>query len=121
MKYRYAVPARTQRQSGFTVVELVTTIVVLSILVLAVSARYMDLSNGAERSACISMQLALESAQTLFYTQQLIDGNKGRYAADLAELIPFLAHGTEPVCPGGGTYLLTGDGKISCSDADHAR
>ena len=110
-----------KQQHGFTLVELIMIIVVLGILVLSVTAKYKDLSDGAERATCIANQLSLEQAQTLFYSNCLTSGNAGHYADNLNDLIPFISGGKIPECPGGGTYSLLSAGKISCSKAEHNR
>lgn len=108
-------------QRGFTVIELVIVIVVVSILALAASAKYIDLSANAERTACVKNQMALETAQKIFFAQEIIEGRNGRYATTLEELLPHIGQGVNPVCPTGGTYLLHADGSVSCSDPDHTR
>ena len=108
-------------EHGFTVVELVTVIVVVSILVLTVTAKYFDLSASAERATCIKNQIALETAQTIFFAEAMIHEDGGRYAASLDELLPYLGQGTDPVCPAGGEYQLHANGAVSCSSPDHSR
>ncbi len=103
--------------SGFTLVELIITIVLLSIIVSIASLKYIDLAKAAELTACHSNQLSLKKAQSLFYAKSVVD-QIGEQADDLAQLEPFLK-GNMPVCPSGGIYSITGNGKIICSHPEH--
>jgi prepilin-type N-terminal cleavage/methylation domain-containing protein len=105
-------------EHGFTFIELIISVVLLGILVTVAANRFIDLSQSAKTGACCANQLSLKTAQTLYYVENLVDG-VGSYASTLEDLLPFIRKGTIPVCPGGGTYLLLSDGKVSCTIPGH--
>jgi prepilin-type N-terminal cleavage/methylation domain-containing protein len=107
-------------EKGFTFVELIVVIVIISILVAASATKFIDLSNSAQAGACRANQLALETAQTMYYTENILNGNS-HYAESFDELIHYLQDETIPVCAGDGVYQILPDGKIKCSIAKHNR
>ncbi len=107
-------------ERGFTFVELIVVIVIISILVAISATRFIDLSNSAKTGACRTNQLALETAQTMYYTENTLNGN-GHYAESFNELIHYLLDETIPVCAGDGVYQILSDGKIACSITNHNR
>ena len=107
-------------EKGFTLIDLIITIVILGILAASAATRFVDLSNSAEITACKSNQMSLEAAQQIFYISTL-QVNNGRYAENLDELAPFLRSETVPQCPNNGTYRIHAGGHIECSNRDHAR
>ena len=111
---------QTTGEKGFTFVELIVVLVIISILVAVSGSKFIDLSNSAQTGACRANQLALETAQTMYYTENTLQGN-GHYAESFDELIPYLQNEIIPVCPGDGVYQILPDGKINCSIAKHNR
>ena len=105
------------RSQGFTLVELIITIVIITILTSAAVLRCNDLSKAAELAACHTNQLSLKKAQTLFYAKSVVD-QIGEKAEELAQLAPFL-NGEMPVCPAGGSYYITAQYKITCTLDEH--
>jgi len=121
MKDIFRSQTNIRSENGFTFVELITVIVIIGILALSVSAKYTDLSDKAERTACLTNQLALESAQRIYYAKNACKQNTGSYAGNISDLLPFLNNNTQPKCPAGGTYILHANGSISCTDAKHGK
>ena len=107
-------------EPGFTIVEIVITLVILGILVTAAVSRFFDLSQAADRSACRSNQLTLETAQQFYYIRTM-QQNNGAYATTIDQLAPYLKDGQIPQCPADGTYQILMLGRITCSFADHQR
>ncbi len=109
-----------REERGFTLIDLIITIVILGILAASAATRFVDLSHSAEITACKSNQMSMEAAQKIFFISTL-QVNNGRYAEDLNELAPYLRSETIPQCPDNGTYRILAGGCIECSNPDHAR
>jgi len=107
-----------KREDGFTFVEIITTLVIIGILASAALARYIDMSQVAKASACVTNQVALETAQTLYYTENYLNGD-GKYADETNQLVPYLRGERLPPCPGNGEYLILPVGVIRCSIDNH--
>ena len=110
----------SKSESGFTIVELIITIVILGILATSIIMRSIDLSHTAQAAACRSNQLTLESAQMFYFTRSTLSSN-GVYATSLDELAPYLINNEVPHCPGNGTYRLLSAGRVECTDPQHHR
>jgi len=65
------------KQSGFTLIELVVVIIILGILAATAVPKFVDLQADARASALTGVKGALESAATLTYSRAAIDGNEG--------------------------------------------
>jgi prepilin-type N-terminal cleavage/methylation domain-containing protein len=107
-----------QQEYGFTLVELITILVIASILATAAMMRFLDLSKCSNAAACRMNQHALKKAQILHFTQSYIEGN-GQYAESLEALTDFLRDGEIPQCPDNGQYLILPAGEITCTILDH--
>ncbi len=65
------------KQSGFTLIELVVVIIILGILAATAVPKFVDLQSDARVSALQGLKGALESAATLTYSRAAIDGLDG--------------------------------------------
>jgi prepilin-type N-terminal cleavage/methylation domain-containing protein len=108
-------------QPGFTLVELVLTIVVIGILAAIALTNYIPLQKSAKRAACISNQKALEEAQEIHYSSETLERMKGTFAETIEELAPFMQDGILPSCPDGFAYELLPNGFVRCTSPDHQR
>ncbi len=64
------------KQSGFTLIELVVVIIILGILAATAVPKFVDLQSDARVSAMQGVKGALESAATLTYSRAAIDGQE---------------------------------------------
>ncbi|RJG49979.1 type II secretion system protein [Motilimonas pumila] len=72
------------KQSGFTLIELVIVIIVLGILAATAAPKFIDLQTDARQSALNGLKAALEGGATLTYAKAAIAGKeKDATAADL--------------------------------------
>jgi len=118
--HRIINPNNKNSNLGFTLVELIVTLVIVGILATAALTQFIDLSHSAHAAACITNQLSLETAQTMYYTTNYLAGD-AHYAESIDDLVPFLREEQIPQCPSGGTYKLLSDGKVTCTIPDHKR
>jgi Tfp pilus assembly protein PilE len=103
-------------------IELIITIVLIGILATVVVAQYINLWDDSKAAVCKANQFALESAQNIFYTDQLVKNMAAAtYASDLNDLAPFMTNNTIPTCPLGFQYQIINDGKIKCPHPKHQR
>jgi len=112
---------RIRDQRGFSLIELVLTIVIIGILATVAVARYINLTDASKKAACITNQLTLESAETMYYSENYVRFGTAGYASNLADLSPYLVSNSVPQCPNGYTYRILSQGRIECPDPDHAR
>ena len=107
-----------KKENGFTIVEIILTIVIVGILAASMVSRFVDLSSSADASACKANQMSLETAQRLYYVKTLQEHN-GQFAQSLEDLTPYLRNESIPECPSGGEYLIIPGGEITCTIGDH--
>jgi prepilin-type N-terminal cleavage/methylation domain-containing protein len=111
-----------RKSEGFSLVELIITIVLIGIIAAVTVARYINLSDKSKAAVCMANQYALESAQTIYYTDQITKNDTNpQYASTLENLAPFMTNNTIPTCPLGYQYQILPEGKIRCPDPDHLR
>ena len=113
--------AKMQGQKGFTLIELITVIIIIGILSSVAVPKFINLSDQANAAKCKSNQAALESAATMAYAASAAAGNPA-YPAAIADLEPFMTSGYTNLCADGATalaYNVAGNGEVTC--ANHVR
>lgn len=109
---------KLRNQKGFTLIELVIVIVIIGILAAVAIPKFVDLKSNAEASACKANQAAIESAISMYVAQN------GAAPTALSQVASYMAGGSLPTCPGGGTYSFVEGSdnlKVTCSIASHQR
>lgn len=106
-------------QQGFTLIEIIVTLVIVGILVTILNLHFINLSHSADTAACLANQYALVSAQEVYYVKTFEQEAIGHYAESLNDLVPYIIGGQIPDCPRDGEYFILPEGEISCTISDH--
>ena len=84
----------SKAQSGFTLIEVVTVIVILGILSATAIPKFLDLQGNARAATMKGLKGALEGAATLTFSRAAIDGYEMNSAAQNAALTkPYTVNG----------------------------
>ena len=108
-----------KENQGFTLLEIVLIIIIIGILAGVAMVKFADLSESAKTTTCKANQQHLITAQRLYWVHEAVYNDNGHYAADIADLAPFMANGVIPECPSEGTYSIVSDLEITCSLPEH--
>ncbi|MFO7889476.1 MAG: prepilin-type N-terminal cleavage/methylation domain-containing protein [bacterium] len=108
-------------ENGFTFVELIIVLIILTILITSVSVYFNSLQEQIKASACRANQLGLIQAQNIYFTHYSLNESEGKYAEELDDLIPFINDKRIPQCPSQGSYIIEKNGNVTCSIPEHKR
>lgn len=119
---------KTNYQNGYTLVEVIVTIAIVSILFAVVMPRFFDFSSRARVAACKRNQTNIESAAAIGYASASIENNyttqKPSYPSSIHAMVNAGFLDFIPVCPTGGSYedsYNPANGTVGCSLSEHAR
>ncbi len=107
---------------GYTLIEMIATIIVISSLASIAIPKFIDLTDEAQKAKCQAFQGAISSAAAMNYALAVLNDPS---QADWLENLKiedveadWFATGVVPVCPSEGVYTLV-NGNVVCSIEDH--
>ena len=111
----------SNKQTGFTLIELVVVVVIVGILAAIIIQKINSLNDEVEIATCIANQYKIENAALKLYSQKAILGSPA-FPENLMDLKSDFTNGKLPECPSGGTYTYSASyGTISCDHSNHNR
>ena len=108
-----------EAECGFTLVELMTVLLIIGVLLTAAIPVYGLARAGAERRACHASGRIVEGAYRTYEAEYGPDAAAALTDWDelMAVLLPLYTM-SEPICPAGGVYQWT-DEEVLCSKHGH--
>lgn len=103
---------------GFTLIEVILTVIILGLLIGIISLRFISLANAADTAVCKTNQYSITTAQAQHYVATLEEG-KGYFAESIDDLLPYIKGNQTPQCPREGEYILLPHGKVRCTIDEH--
>ena len=103
-------------RSGFTLVEILFVLAVLSLLTVIAIPAFVSAQRNAQRNTCISNLKHIDEAKTLY----ALDSNLSAGApVEMSDLVTDYIRST-PRCPAGGTYTVGATGTVpTCTIEGH--
>lgn len=108
--------SKAQGTGGFTLLEIMIVIMVISILIAVAVPNFINARSSGRLKACISNLKQIESAKEQYALENSINNGE---PVDWSNLIPTYVR-EQPVCPAGGDYDLKVIGiTATCSFEGH--
>ena len=103
------------RQSGFTLIELVMVIVILGLLAAVAIPKFVDLSGEARAAALSGVGGALASASAVNYAARKANAAKGNAVANCTDVPTALQGGALPTGYGVTAAAIAADASVTCT------
>jgi len=106
----------TRKEGGFTLVEIMIVIMVISILLMIAMPNFINARANGRLKACVSNLKQLESAKEQYALENGVNNGE---AVGWNNIVPTYVK-EQPVCPAGGEYNLQVIGQeVTCSYPGH--
>lgn len=108
--------SRKTRRRGFTLVEIMVVIAIVSVLMMMVSYSYIGIRNRIRKTSCLENMRVIYKAATLRQTE------RGSSDSDNLTVKMLYDEGflrRRPTCPSGGKYWIQGEDdklRVSCKE-----
>jgi len=100
---------------GFTLVEIMIVITIISVLMMLVSFSYVSIRDKIRKTSCMENMRVIYKAATLCQTERSIEGNN--LTVKMLHEEGYMRR--RPTCPSGGKYWIQGEKdklRISCKE-----
>src|SRR6266436_504507 len=114
---RSAMQIKTNRKSGFTLVEIMIVVAIIGLLAAIAIPNFVKARGTAQKNACINNLKQLDGAKE----QWALENKKSAGSTvDSAGVVSYIKGSAMPICPGGGTYSLNAvDTPPTCTITGH--
>ena len=94
---------KTNRKSGFTLVEIMIVVAIIGLLAAIAIPNFVKARGTAQKNACINNLRQIDGAKEQW---ALENKKKQGDACATSDIDPYIKGGTPSICPGGGSYTV---------------